>query len=198
MVYCTYLCAYGVLYVSVCIWCIVRICVQLYVSVCSSVFERVCAYGVLYVSVCVWCTVRICVHMVYCTYLCAYGVLYVSVCVWCTVRICVCMVYCTYLCTYGVLYVSVCIWCTVRICVRMVYCTYLCVCVCYVMSALRGAHMQVMQDLHPIQGSILSFFLFFSRATDQQYGIRTFEDNSKLHGHTNEHVQLIRRGTSRD
>ena len=44
----------------------------------------------------------------------------------------------------------------------------------------------------------LFFFLFFSRATDQQYGIRTFEDNSKLHGHTNEHVQLIRRGTSRD
>ena len=42
------------------------------------------------------------------------------------------------------------------------------------------------------------FFFFFSRATDQQYGIRTFEDNSKLHGHTNEHVQLIRRGTSRD
>ena len=41
------------------------------------------------------------------------------------------------------------------------------------------------------------FFFFFSRATDQQYGIRTFEDNSKLHGHTNEHVQLIR-GTSRD
>ena len=42
------------------------------------------------------------------------------------------------------------------------------------------------------------FFYFFTRATDQQYGIRTFEDNSKLHGHTNEHVQLIRRGTSRD
>ena len=36
------------------------------------------------------------------------------------------------------------------------------------------------------------FFFFFSRATDQQYGIKTFEDNSKLHayGHTNEHVQF--------
>ena len=38
-------------------------------------------------------------------------------------------------------------------------------------------------NLHQIR----FFFFFFSRATDQQYGIRTFEDNSKLHGHTNEH-----------
>ena len=42
------------------------------------------------------------------------------------------------------------------------------------------------------------FFFFFSRATDQQYGIRTFEDNSKLHGHTNKHACIVRRGTSRD
>ena len=45
-------------------------------------------------------------------------------------------------------------------------------------------------------GVHLGIFFFISRATDQQYGIRTkqkrfiFEDNSKLHGHTNEHVQF--------
>ena len=36
----------------------------------------------------------------------------------------------------------------------------------------------------------LFFILLVTRATDEQYGIRTFEDNSKLHGHTNEHVQF--------
>ena len=34
------------------------------------------------------------------------------------------------------------------------------------------------------------FVVVFSRATDQQYGIRTNLDNLKLHGHTNEHVQF--------
>ena len=35
------------------------------------------------------------------------------------------------------------------------------------------------------------FFFFFSSATDQQYGIRTnFRQLTKLHGHTNEHVQF--------
>ena len=37
---------------------------------------------------------------------------------------------------------------------------------------------------------IYSGDFFFSRATDQQYGIRTNLDNLKLHGHTNEHVQF--------
>ena len=36
----------------------------------------------------------------------------------------------------------------------------------------------------------LLFFFFFFFFSSQQYGIRTFEDNSKLHGHTNEHVQF--------
>ena len=34
-------------------------------------------------------------------------------------------------------------------------------------------------------------FIFYSSATDQQYGIRTnFRQLAKLHGHTNEHVQF--------
>ena len=40
--------------------------------------------------------------------------------------------------------------------------------------------------LHVQEGTV------FSRATDQQYEIeivKLFEDSSKLHGHTNEHVQ---------
>ena len=49
-------------------------------------------------------------------------------------------------------------------------------------------------DIHGAFNDIYVLFVvvfgFFSRATDQQYGIRTFEDNSKLHGHTNEHVQF--------
>ena len=51
--------------------------------------------------------------------------------------------------------------------------------------------------LHYITLHYITLILFFSfpillltRATDEQYGIRTFEDNSKLHGHTNEHVQF--------
>ena len=68
-----------------------------------------------------------------------------------------------------------------------------------VSKCLGEAHRRLeLFTLHYITLLFPHHILLVTRATDQQYGIRTkqkhfiFEDNSKLHGHTNEHGHIKR------